>query len=126
MTAMRTMGLAPTLPVDATVTETSREYVVSLAVPGFAEEELEVLLTDRTLTVRGDQKRTSADGGSFKLHEKLEESFRLPVDVDSDRLTATFRHGALEIHAPRTSARRGTRRVPITHRRLWNTEATPC
>lgn len=34
MTVMRTTGLAPVLPAEATVTETAKEYVVSLAVPG--------------------------------------------------------------------------------------------
>lgn len=123
MTAMRTMGLAPVLPADATVTETSKEYVVSLPTPGFARQELEVQLADRTLTIRGDQRQTSTDHGSFKIHERIEESFQLPPDVDTDRLVATYAHGTLEIHVPRLSVRSGVRRVPIVRRRVWNPDA---
>jgi HSP20 family molecular chaperone IbpA len=121
---MRTMGLAPVLPANTVVTETPREYVVTLPVSGFAEEELEVELADHVLTVRGDQKRTSGDGGSFKLHERMEESFCLPGDADVERLSAVYVHRALEIHAPRMSPFATRRKVAISHPRLMNPDVT--
>jgi HSP20 family molecular chaperone IbpA len=114
MAAMHTMGLAPALPAETTVTKTTGEYVVSLPVPGFARQELEVEIADHVLTVRGDQTRTPMDSGSFKLHEKIEESFLLPPDVDSGRVTAVYGHQKLEIHAPRISTSTTLRRVPIS------------
>lgn len=124
MTIMRTMGLAPVLPPDATVTETPKEYVVSLPVRGFTQQELEVNVADHVLTVLGNQARTQDDDGSFKLHERIEESFRLPGDVDTDRLSAIYAHRTLEIHAPRMSSRPIRRKVPITHRHLANADVT--
>ena len=106
MTVMHTMGLAPLLPPEASVEQSANEYVVHLAVPGFAQEELEVEIAGRFVTVRGDQTQTTIDDGPFRLHERLEERFQLPPDVDTDRLTATYTHGALELHVPR--ARSGT------------------
>jgi HSP20 family molecular chaperone IbpA len=124
MAVMRTMGLAPVLPADATVTATPKEYVVSLPVVGFAQEELEVELADRVVTVRGDQVHTNGDSGTFKLHERIEESFRLPGDVDTDRVSAMYAHRTLEVHAPRVSSPPTRRKVPITRRRLANADVT--
>jgi HSP20 family molecular chaperone IbpA len=124
MTVMRTMGLAPVLPPDATVTETPKEYIVSLPVRGFTQQELEVDIADHVLTIRGNQARTPEDDGSFTLHERIEESFRLPGDVDTNRLNAVYAHRTLEIHAPRVSPRPIRRKVPITQRQLANADVT--
>jgi len=125
MTAMRTMGLAPVLPPEASVEESANEYVVHLAVPGFAQEELEVEIAGRFMTVRGDQVETAIDDGPFRLHELLVERFQLPDDVDTARVTAAYTHGALELHAPRRSGGRMTpRKVPIEHRFGVNPDAS--
>jgi HSP20 family protein len=125
MTAMRTMGLAPILPPEASVEQSANEYVVHLAVPGFAQEELEVEIAGRFVTIRGDQTQTTIDDGPFRLHERLEERFQLPADVDTDSLTAIYTHGALELHAPRTNGGGKTpRKVPIEHRLGVNPDAS--
>lgn len=125
MTAMRTMGLAPVLPPEASVEQSANEYVVHLAVPGFAQEELEVEIAGRFVIVRGDQTETSIEDVPFRLHDRLEERFQLPTDVDTDRLTAVYTHGALELHAPRTNGGRKTpREVPIEHRFGVNPDAS--
>ncbi|HEY8776531.1 MAG TPA: Hsp20/alpha crystallin family protein [Gaiellaceae bacterium] len=118
MTAMRTMGLAPVLPPEASVEQSANEYVVHLAVPGFAQEELEVEIAGRFVTVRGDQTQTTIGDCPFRLHERLEEHFQLPADVDTHGVTAAYTHGALELRAPRTNgARKTPRKVPIDSRR---------
>jgi HSP20 family molecular chaperone IbpA len=119
------MGLAPVLPPEASVEKSAKEYVVRLAVPGFAQEELEVEIAGRFVTVRGDQVETGIDTGPFRLHERLEERFQLPTDVDTGGITATYRHGALELRAPRTNGSSKTRRkVPIGHRSTVNPDAS--
>jgi HSP20 family molecular chaperone IbpA len=44
---------------------------------------------------------------SFRLHERLEREFErtfvLPVEVDTDHVTAKFGKGVLEVHAPKLS-----------------------
>ena len=125
MTAMRTMGLAPVLPPGSTVDQSTKEYVVHLAVPGFAQEELEVEIAGRFVTVRGDQTQTSIDNAPFRLHERLEERFQLPPDVDADSITATYTHGALELRAPRINGGlKKPRNVPITRRTGVNPDAS--
>jgi HSP20 family molecular chaperone IbpA len=125
MTAMRTMGLAPVLPPEARIDTTRDEYVVHLAVPGFAQEELEVEIAGRFVTVRGDQIETGIDAGPFRLHEQLEERFQFPPDVDTDGVTAAYRHGALVLHAPRTNGGAKTlRKVPIGRPAAVNPDAS--
>ena len=125
MTAMRTTGLAPVRPPEAQVDGSPNEYVVHLAVPGFAREELEVEIAGRTVTVRGDQIEAGAGEEPFRLHERVEESFDLPGDVDAGGVTASFSHGALHLHAPRTNgAAKRPRRVPIENRLAVNPDAS--
>jgi HSP20 family molecular chaperone IbpA len=99
MAALTTDGRAPALPRDALVTETAREYVVQLAVPGFRADELDVEVADHTVTVRGERMR--ADIGEFRLRDRLEEWLELPCDADPDALTASYQPERLELHAPR-------------------------
>ncbi len=126
MAAMRAVGESHQLPAHACVREDSREYLVELDVSDFTESELTVEAFGRRLTVHGDQQETSADDGKpFRLHERFEESFRLPDDADADQIKVFLKHGTLEIHAPRT--RLEPRLVPIEHPSfLFNSDATAC
>jgi HSP20 family molecular chaperone IbpA len=77
------------------------------------------------VTVHGDQTETAIEGVPFRLYDRLEERFQLPADVDTDRVTAAYMHGALELHAPRTNgARKTPRKVPIEHRFGVNPDAS--
>jgi HSP20 family protein len=121
---MRTMGLAPVMPPHARVDETKDEYVVRLPVPGFTCCELEIELTGLVVTVRGDQTQIDPET-PFRLHERLEERFELPADVDLEHVSATYAHGQIELHAPRGCARiDGPRKVPLGPRFAVNADAS--
>ena len=111
-------GLAPTLLPAVDVYETDDEYVVELEVPGYAEEELSVEVTDHTLVVRGEQTRaTHEKKRSYRIQERLERSFErrfgLPAEVDTARLAARFGKGVLEVHAQRIAPAADAKTVPI-------------
>ena len=127
MAAMRAVGTGHRLPARAKVRCDSREYVIELDVSGFLESELTVEALGPVLTVRGDQVATKEDEGlAFRLHERLEESFRLPDDAEVDRIEVVYTPRALEIRAPRT--RLAPRALPIRHRSpyLARHDAEPC
>jgi HSP20 family molecular chaperone IbpA len=125
MNAMRTMGLAPVLPPDSQVAVFADEYLVRIAVPGFAREELDVEVVDHVVTVCGDQVQTASDDQPFRIHERLEERFMLPGDADASRVTASHSHGAVELHVPRTNGScRAPRKVQIDHRLEMNPDAS--
>jgi HSP20 family molecular chaperone IbpA len=125
MAAMSTMGLAPVLPPNAHFDESKEEYVVHLAVPGFALEELDIEIADGVVAICGDQTETGVDTRPFCLHERLEERFALPGDVDAARVTASYSHGEIELHAPRTNGfGPEPRKVPIMRRFAINPDAS--
>jgi HSP20 family molecular chaperone IbpA len=124
MAVMRAVGKGHRQPAHASVREDAAEYVIELDVADFTEPELKVEALGPRLTVTGDQQETAADDGqAFRLHERLEESFRLPDNADANQITVFFKHRALEIHAPRMEPRR----LPIEHRtNLVNPGAVAC
>ena len=126
MLAMRTVGNDHKLPPHARVEGTEREYVIELDVADFAESELSVGTLGPLVTVLGDQLASSHDERlPFRLHERLEESFRLPDDAVADEMKAFFEHGTLELHVPRKAL--SPRAVPVRTRGLLvNPDATPC
>ena len=127
MGVMRAVGTGHRPPANAKVRADAREYVVELDVSDFLESELDVELVGARITVRGDQSQDPGDDGiPFRLQERLEESFRLPDDVDTDRIKVVYGHGALEIRAPRS--RLEPRKVPIEHRSPYvgSPDAVPC
>ena len=114
------VGFGPAMTPAADVYETPEEVVVQLEVPGFEEKELGVEVTDHTLTVRGETKEEKEERDkTFLLHERLEHAFErrfhLPEIADTERMTATFEKGVLEIHAPKTAE--AARKVAIGHKK---------
>lgn len=125
MAAMRAVGAGHILPPHASVREDPSEYLIQLDVSDFTENELTVERVGPRLTVRGDQQETAEDKGeAFRLHERLEESFRLPDDADADRTKAVYTHGTLEIHVRRKPLT--LRVVPIERQYLVNPIAKGC
>ena len=115
MSAMRAVGYHQ-LPPHARVRETELEYVIELDVADFTQAELSVEARGPVLTIRGDQTEGLADEGkAFRIHERLEESFRLPDDADLDAIGIHYKHGILEIRVARAPL--ATRRIRIARRR---------
>jgi len=99
------------LPPHAHVRETETEYVIELDVADFTDTELAVDAVGPVITVRGDQVEDAGSDVPFRIHERLEERFRLPDDADAEGIAVEYRHGVLRFHVARTPLR--TRRLPI-------------
>lgn len=126
MAAMRVVGNGHKLPAHANVREEPCEYVIQLDVADFTEPEVRVEARGPQVTLWGEQLETGEDDGKvFRLHERLEETFRLPDDVDVDQTKVFYKHGIVEIHAPRIHLE--PRRLPFEHRTIrMNPEAEAC
>jgi HSP20 family protein len=110
-------GFIPTPLPAADVYETDEEFVVEVEAPGFEKKQLAVEVWDHTLTIKGE--RTEAkdkEEKSFQFHERLEREFErrffLPATADTERVTAHFEHGVIEVHAPKVMTH-PTRKVAI-------------
>ncbi|WP_239470218.1 Hsp20/alpha crystallin family protein [Archangium violaceum] len=102
---------------DFEVEDAAGELRVSLALPGYEVQDIEVRTEGRVLTVRATRRRTHAYGGSV---EQVNRRLTLPEGVDATRADATLRHGILTVALPKTEAAR-PRAIPV---RAWR-DGTP-
>ena len=91
----------------ANLTATEDAAHLSLLVPGFGPDDVEVRVQRTTVTVRGE--RAQLEGETTRSFER---AFRLPFPVDVDGVSARVEHGVLELDLPRSGADR-PRLVPI-------------
>jgi HSP20 family protein len=88
-------------PVD--IYETENELVVKAELPDFQDKDIDVRITNNTLTIRGERKfekdvkeenylRIERAYGSFM------RSFSLPNTVSSENIRADYRNGVLTLH----------------------------
>jgi HSP20 family protein len=87
--------------------EEKDDLVVKAELPGMEKEDIEVNVTDHSLTIKGQKKkeetveeenyyRSERSFGSF--HRSLE----LPSDVQAEKAKASFKNGILEVRLPKT------------------------
>jgi HSP20 family protein len=114
------LGYTRTVIPAADVYERQGEYVYELEVPGFAEKDLDIEVTDHVLTVKGERiEEKEETDKTFLMHERLartfERSFVLPPEADTAHVNAEFEKGILAVHAPKTSVA-APKKVEIAHR----------
>lgn len=112
------MPMTPVLALPAAdIYETESEYVIELEVPGYAEDELAIEVSNRLLTITGKHESVGdTHERTYRLAERMqmefERRFELPSEVDAERMKATFREGVLELHTPKRIAAE-PRKIPV-------------
>jgi HSP20 family protein len=87
--------------------EEKDDIVVKAELPGMNKDDVEVNLSDHTLTIKGEKKheeeikeenyyRSERSYGSFL------RTLELPKDVHSEKVKASFKNGVLEVRLPKT------------------------
>lgn len=92
-------------PVD--VFEDKDDIVVKAELPGMTKEDIEVSLTDHTLTIKGEKKKEEeVKEENYYRSERSYGSFvrtvELPTEVYTDKVKAAFKNGVLEVRVPKT------------------------
>jgi HSP20 family protein len=98
------------------VNERDGEIRITAEVPGMTEKDVELLLEDGMLTLRGERKKESEDrdrGWSQRWYGRFERSIALPPGVDEANAKAEFRDGVLTVTLPRSAEAERGRRIPI-------------
>lgn len=90
----------------ADVIDRDSEVVVHAEVPGIAKEDLEISVSDNSVTIKGETKKeTKAEKGEYHRCEISRGSFSrtiaLPSAVTPDGAKATFKDGMLELTLPK-------------------------
>lgn len=88
------------------VTETATHVIVSAEVPGVDAKDLDVVLTEDTLTIRGQvaEKAEAAEGGYRRIERRygaFERTIPLPAAVQHQQARAEYKNGILEVTAPK-------------------------
>lgn len=99
------------------VVDRESDIVVRAELPGVDRKDVEVSLSDNTVTIKGSTSReTKEEKGNYFRREISRGSFArtvaLPSDVDADKAKAAFNDGMLEITVPKVEkAKRRTIKV---------------
>ena len=100
------------------INETDKAIELTAELPGLAEEDVEIELKDRRLTVRGQKKVTHNNGGDLHISERSYGSFArtmaLPDTVDIEKITAEFDKGVLQITMPKTEPKDPSRKIKVS------------
>jgi HSP20 family protein len=85
--------------------DTGKEIRISAELPGMDEKDVEVLMQDGVLTVRGEKKAETEDKDrhfSERYYGRFERSIALPYEVEEDKAEASFRNGVLTVTLPKS------------------------
>lgn len=85
--------------------------------PGYSQDDIEVLVQNDTVTLRGTRSHSIPEGAKA-LHversgERFERTLRLPVELDSEKTQAELTNGVLRIRLAKAESVR-PKRVPIS------------
>ena len=99
------------------IEENDNEIRLIAEVPGVDPDNIEVLLEDGVLTLRGENKSETEDKDrrfSERYYGRLERRLALGRQVDEDKVAATFKNGLLTLTLPKTEkARANVKRITI-------------
>lgn len=111
-------GLGKVWP-SVEISDLDKEIKVTAEVPGLEENDIEVLLNDGVLTLRGE-KRSEIEDKQRQFTERYYGRFerRIPLghEVEEDKVDAQFKNGVLTLVLPKTEkAQSRVKRIAIRH-----------
>ncbi|MFZ8973212.1 MAG: Hsp20/alpha crystallin family protein [Pseudomonadales bacterium] len=82
------------------------QYIIRLAMPGVAKEQVDITIEESNLLVTGDISLAESDGDTKMLHQGLNHqgfsrTFSLPKDADIEQINASADNGIISIYIPR-------------------------
>lgn len=92
---------------SANIKETETGFEVELAVPGMKKEDFDIEVNEDLLSIRAEQKsETTDENEKFTKREfnysSFVRSFRLPENVEADKIKAGYKEGILHLEIPKT------------------------
>ena len=89
------------------VSETKDRLIVKAELPGLEAKDVSVSISEDVLTIKGEKKREEEEKDqnrycAERYYGSFQRSFRLPVNVQSAKIEATFDKGILKVTLPKT------------------------
>ncbi|CAH1696180.1 Hsp20/alpha crystallin family protein [Hyphomicrobiales bacterium] len=99
------------------ISETDKEIKVTAEIPGLEEKDVEVLIDDGVLTLKGEKRSETEDKEkqfSERFYGRFERRIPLGVEVEEDKIDARFKSGVLSIVLPKSAkAQSQVKRIAI-------------
>ena len=99
------------------IVETDKDVRVSAELPGIDEKDVEVMIGDGVLTVRGEKKSEIEDKDrafSERYYGRFERRIPLAWEVEEDKIDASFRNGVLTVTMPKSAeAKTSVKRIAV-------------
>jgi HSP20 family molecular chaperone IbpA len=104
-------------PVHIQLTESGESLEVQAEVPGFSEKELEISVEPSRLTISGKRETSKEEKKGKTLYsetgrDQILRVVDLPVEIQTDKVTATLKNGLLELTMPKAARTRSIRIQP--------------
>ena len=97
--------------------DTDKELRVTAELPGLEERDVEVVLEDGVLTLRGEKKSETEDKDrqfSERVYGRFERRIAVGSEIEEDKVKAGFKNGVLTVTLPKTEkARSNAKRIAI-------------
>ncbi|MER8553098.1 Hsp20/alpha crystallin family protein [Mesorhizobium sp. M1217] len=99
------------------ISDGEKEIRVTAEIPGMDEKDIELLLDDGVLTLRGEKREETEDKDrqfSERFYGRFERRIPLGYEVDEGKVNAAFRNGVLSVPLPKTERAQGkAKRIAI-------------
>jgi HSP20 family protein len=99
------------------ISDGEKEIKVTAEIPGLEEKDIEVLLEDGVLTLKGEKRSETEDKDrqfSERFYGRFERRIPLGTEVKEDEVDARFRNGVLTVTSPKSEkAQSQVRRISI-------------
>lgn len=99
------------------ISDNDKEIRVTAEVPGLDEKDIEILLDDGVLTLRGEKRSETEDKDrqfSERYYGRFERRIPLGYEIEEDKVDARFKNGVLSVSLPKTAkAQSQAKRIDI-------------
>lgn len=97
--------------------ETDNEIAASVELPGLSKGDIKVSVKNNVLSITGEKKAEKAEENQNihrveRTYGYFKRSVVLPVEVDSEKVKATFKDGVLKITLPKVESKK-PKEIPI-------------
>lgn len=99
--------------------EKEKEYEITAELPGLDEKNVEIKLSNRTLSIKGEKNEEKEEKDKdYYLSERryglFQRSFQLPEGVDPEKIEANFAKGVLTVKMPKTAqAQKAEKKITV-------------
>ena len=92
---------------SADISETKDKLLIKAELPGLDAKDIDVSVSGDLLNIKGEKKKEEEEKDEHhhfveRYYGAFQRSFRLPVNIQSDKIDATFDKGILNISLPKS------------------------